>query len=739
MQGRHLYEASRSRFLVGKGGREGKEAIMRVQETQPREPVGAARASSVPNPWSPDQALFYKEGEYWTLGYAGKLCRLKDTQGLAYLAQLLRAPGTDFHTLDLWRGSAPGTTAGRDAGATVVPRGQEREAGLQVGALGDAGEWLDEEAKTAYRRRLAELREELQAAKTLGRIARAEAAEQEIDALVAELARATGLRGRDRRAASATERARQNVTRTIKSAVNKIAEHLPELGHHLARCIKRGTYCCYTPDPHVTITWDFTGREGDLSISPLQAGSLSNEATPCRVSATPGMQVGVRLAALPQTAFVDRRQETTRLRGLVDRARNGQGAVVLLGGGMGVGKTRLATEVAAYAAAQGFLSLMGHCYEREEPCPYLPFAEIIETALAQAPSPEEFRQWLGDNAAELALIAPRLRRIFPDIPTPPELPPQQLRRSLFQSLTECLAWASRQTPLFLILDDLQWADEATLALLHYLANQVGPMPVIIVGTYRDRTLDTNPALVRTLEELLRIGLRPLKLEGLSQEAVGQMLQHLSRREPPQHLVRVIFAETQGNPFFVEELYRHLVAEGKVFEEAGALRADVSVAEIGVPDNVRLVLERRLERLGEETRAVLTAAAAIGHSFPFELLHVLQDHTALDDLLASLEQAERMGLIVSSADGQDASFAFAHNLVRQTLLARISVPRRQLLHLRAAEALEQAHTAMESKQAVAIAKHVRQAGTLAENQQLVRYPKVAGKSVLETTALAQALS
>ena len=95
---------------------------------------------------------------------------------------------------------------------------------------------------------------------------------------------------------------------------------------------------------------------------------------------------------------------------------------------MGVGKTRLATEVAAYAADQGFLALMGHCYEREEPCPYLPFAEIIETALAQAPSPEEFRQWLGDNAAELALIAPRLRRIFPDIPPPPELPPQQLRR-----------------------------------------------------------------------------------------------------------------------------------------------------------------------------------------------------------------------------------------------------------------------------------------------------------------------
>src|SRR5882672_3931550 len=206
---------------------------MRGQETQPSETAGAARASSAPHSWASTQGLFRKEGEYWTVGYAGHLCRLKDMQGLAHLAQLLRSPGTEFHALDLVRGSAPGATAGGDAGASVPPKGQEREADLHVGNLGDAGEWLDEQAKTAYRRRLAELREELQAAKALGRIAQAEAAEREIDALMAELARATGLGGRDRRAASAVERARQSATRTIKSAVHKIAEHQPELGQLL--------------------------------------------------------------------------------------------------------------------------------------------------------------------------------------------------------------------------------------------------------------------------------------------------------------------------------------------------------------------------------------------------------------------------------------------------------------------------------------------------------------------------
>src|SRR5258706_2546829 len=171
---------------------------MIVQENQPREPVGAIRAGSAPNSWSPTRGLFRKEGEYWTLGYAGHLCRLKDTRGLAPLAQLLRSPGIEFHALDLVRGSATSPLAGRDAEATVASKGQVREADLHIGNLGDAGEWLDKQAKANYWHRLAELREELQAAKALGRIAQAEVAEREIQALVAELAHATGLGGRDR-------------------------------------------------------------------------------------------------------------------------------------------------------------------------------------------------------------------------------------------------------------------------------------------------------------------------------------------------------------------------------------------------------------------------------------------------------------------------------------------------------------------------------------------------------------
>ena len=142
-------------------------------------------------------------------------------------------------------------------------------------------------------------------------------------------------------------------------------------------------------------------------------------------------------------------------------------------------------EMAEYASRIGFRCSVGRCYERDEPFPYLPFVEIIESSLAQAASLDDYRRQMGDNAAELAQIAPSLRRIFPDIPQPLELPPAQQRRYLFQSVSEALGRAARTRPQLNILEDLHWADESTLALLIHLANRVAQLPLVIIGTYRD--------------------------------------------------------------------------------------------------------------------------------------------------------------------------------------------------------------------------------------------------------------
>jgi predicted ATPase len=210
-----------------------------------------------------------------------------------------------------------------------------------------------------------------------------------------------------------------------------------------------------------------------------------------------------RLSLAERTVFVGRETERGLIRTVIDRALGGRGSLIMLGGGPSVGKSRLAMEMAEYASRVGFRCLVGHCYERDDSSPYLPFVEVIEGALAQAPSPDDFRRLMGDNAAQLAQLAPSLRRVFPNIPQPSELPATQKRRLLFQNLSEALERAARTRSYVNILEDLHWADESTLALLVHLANRVAQLPVVIIGTYRDAHSENNPAFVRTLEELIR--------------------------------------------------------------------------------------------------------------------------------------------------------------------------------------------------------------------------------------------
>ena len=176
-----------------------------------------------------------------------------------------------------------------------MPRGDEEleKAGIHIASLGDAGEMLDEQAKVAYRRRLSELREELEEAKELGNVERAEQAEQEIDALTRELSRAVGLGGRNRRAASASERARQSITKTIKAVLERIAQSDAALGDILSRCIKTGTFCSYQPDPDFPIAWEFAATDADSTIEPAeQPASSSGDPAPAHADHRAGCAGG---------------------------------------------------------------------------------------------------------------------------------------------------------------------------------------------------------------------------------------------------------------------------------------------------------------------------------------------------------------------------------------------------------------------------------------------------------------
>jgi hypothetical protein len=690
-------------------------------QTRNRETSQTALAAMPQSTSFTERAILCKEGEYWTIGRLGNTFRLKDTKGLGYVDHLLRHPGTEIHVLGLAGGIAGQHDDDAKQSAHSLPRGNEdlENAGIRIGSLGDAGEMLDDTAKAAYRRRLSELREELEEARELGNVERAEKAEQEIDALTSELSRAVGLGGRDRRAASPSERARQSISKTIRSVLDRIAQSDAALGDILSRCIKTGTFCSYQPDPVCTIAWQFdptTIEQTERSTSGVERAPERTD----RPQILPAVLEISPFSLADRTAFVGRESARSTIRAAIDQASNGHGSVVMLAGGPGVGKTRLAMEMAEYSSRAGFRYLVGHCYERDDRFPFLPFAEIIEANLAEAPSLEDFRQRMGDNAAELAQVAPSLRRVYPDIPPPLDLNPAQQRRYLFQSVSDSMARGAQTRSQVYIVEDLQWADESTLALLIHLANRVAQLPVVIIGTYRDGYSEDNPVLVRTLEELIRIGVRPLKLDGLSRDETAQMLRELSRREGvPESLVTLIFEESQGYPFFVEEVYRHLVEEGKVFDEAGQFRTDIKIAETEVPESVRLIISRRLERLDDNEKHALTAAAVIGRSFNFKLLAAICK-IDVDELFTIIEKAQRMGIIVANSQRPKTPFSFAHELVRQTLLGRISAPRKQHMHAGVADAIEGLYRDNVEERTGEIAEHLLKAESFVDGRRLVRH-------------------
>jgi uncharacterized membrane protein len=247
------------------------------RETRSDRPGSAAVGDLGPTVHPVHRGVFRKEGEYWTVGSAAKPFRLKDTRGFGYIAHLLRHPGTEFHVLDLAGGIAGHREDDEPGHAQSLPRGDQdlEKAGIHIGSLGDAGEMLDEQAKVAYKRRLSELREELEEAKEQGNVERAEQAEQEIDALTSELSRAVGLGGRNRRSVSASERARQSISKTIKSVLERIVRSDATLGDILLRCIRTGTFCSYQPDRDLPILWEFAATEAGSTIEPVVQRSAS--------------------------------------------------------------------------------------------------------------------------------------------------------------------------------------------------------------------------------------------------------------------------------------------------------------------------------------------------------------------------------------------------------------------------------------------------------------------------------
>jgi tetratricopeptide (TPR) repeat protein/predicted Ser/Thr protein kinase len=436
--------------------------------------------------------------------------------------------------------------------------------------------------------------------------------------------------------------------------------------------------------------------------------------------------------------LVGRDAERAELRRRLEEALAGRGSVVLIGGEPGIGKTRLTEEILHEARGRGCVVHVGHCYEMEGAPPYVPFVEILEHAARVVP-PAVLREALGDAAAEVARLMPELRRIFPDIPPPIELPPEQQRRFFFNAYLEFVERSCRRGPIAVVLEDLHWGDEPTLLLLQHVAQALSSMPILVLGTYRDVELEVTRPFARVLESLLRqhVATR-LMLRRLPPSSVEEMLGAMSGQEPPPSLARVIHQETEGNPFFVAEVFQHLAEKGKLFDVQGRWRTDLRIDSVDVPEGVRLVIGHRLERLGDAARRVLTTAAVVGRTFSLRVLEALEEGQP-DAVLDSLEEAEGAHLVVAQPESREARYGFAHELIRQTLAETLSIPRRQRLHARIASAMEGVYAGALERHVSALAHHFYQAGAAVDPEKTTGYLVAAAEQASAGAAHEEALS
>jgi tetratricopeptide (TPR) repeat protein len=454
-------------------------------------------------------------------------------------------------------------------------------------------------------------------------------------------------------------------------------------------------------------------------------------------------QAAAALAPMDETAetpipLIGREPEFAELKRAMSEALAGRGSMVMIGGEPGIGKTHLTSAILEEARRRGAFAGIGHCYEGGDAPPYIPLVEVLEQIVHLAPH-ASLRLSLGDEAPEIAKLLPELRTIYPDLLPPIQLPPEQQRRFLFNAVRSWMQRAVKVTPAVMVYEDLHWADESTLLLLEHIAQALPTMAMLIICTYRDAELDVTLPFARTLEILLRQkqSMR-LSLRGLPVGGVEGMLAAMSGQTPPPSLVRVVFDTTEGNPFFVEEVFRHLAEEGKLFDEIGKWLPGLRADQLHVPESVRLVLARRLNRLGDDARRVLTTAAVIGHSFSLRLLEELENKHS-DAALDAVEEAEKAHHVVAESAARDTRYRFVHELVRQTLSESVSLARRQRIHARVAEAIERLYAANLEAQASALAHHLFHAGSLADPEKTSTYLVLAARQARDASGHDEALT
>ena len=394
---------------------------------------------------------------------------------------------------------------------------------------------------------------------------------------------------------------------------------------------------------------------------------------------------GARERASSSPRFVGRERELEALDRLLTNALSGCGAIAALTGDPGIGKTRTAEMIAERAVARGLGVLWGRCNEEPGAPPYWPWQQLVS---AWVQLHEDAAR--GRTSNGLATVLPEFGPEFREQPIDsagdrsasiPATESVQARFRLFDATSKFWQRATKERPLLLVIDNVHWADASSLRLLEFLAPDFGSCRLVLLLTYRDIELSRQHPLSATLGELSRDArFARLRLTGLTHAETVRLTEMVGGVKLAPELADAIYARTEGNPLFAGEMTRVLSQETPAHERGRPLR---------IPEGIREVIGRRLNRLSTTANKVLAAASVIGRTFDVRLLAPLLDGLDEDACSAAIEEALRAHVLeVSREPGQ---YHFAHALFRETLYEEIPAPSRGRLHLRLARAIEVLHS------------------------------------------------
>jgi tetratricopeptide (TPR) repeat protein len=399
------------------------------------------------------------------------------------------------------------------------------------------------------------------------------------------------------------------------------------------------------------------------------------------------------------------------LKEAVYRAVHGEGGLVFIHGEAGIGKTRLVRELGAYARSRGVQVLYGRCpalFRMDGVPPYILWKEIIKDYLETC-TPEQLYRVVGYYPAEVAKLVPEISQKLRSIPQSFSISPEQEQNRLFEAVSQFVTNISRETPLIVVLDDLQWTDPSSLLLLHYLARDVQKTPLLLLGAYRTTDVDAKHPLTPVLAELKRECLpQSVSLKRMQLEDTSEMIkQTLEQDDIPPEFCQKVYEKTRGNPFFTAEVIESLKEENVIFREGGRWKLkDVSVIEF--PESVKNVVKARLSRLDDECQNVLRMASFVGNDFTFEALQAVTGSDE-DKLRTIVDGLLKTGLLKHrDVRGEDVC-SFADILVRDVVNEEVGTYERKKLHGVVGKALEKVYAKKTDEHFGELASHFLEGG------------------------------